>query len=68
MSDFTQADYDALNKAIASGVMSVRFADRTVQYRSMDEMLRVRHMMAEELGVTRRPNRVLASFDKGLAK
>jgi multidrug resistance efflux pump len=35
----TQADADAIKKAIASGVRSVTFADgRAVQYQSVDEM------------------------------
>lgn len=68
MSGFTQQDYQALSRSIASGTLSVRYADRTVQYRSLDEMLRIRNMMALELGIATRPNRVLASFDKGLAK
>lgn len=68
MSDFTQQEYETLNRAIASGTTSVRYADRTVQYRSLEEMIRIRNMMAHELGIARGPNRVFASFDKGLAK
>lgn len=46
---WTTADLDALNKSIASGTTSVRYADRTVQYRSLDEMLKIRAMMTDEL-------------------
>lgn len=68
MSGFTQQDYDALKSAIASGALEVRRGDRTVKYRSMNEMQRALHMMARELGISRQPNRVYTSFSRGLAK
>jgi hypothetical protein len=68
MADFTESEYAALNAAIAKGVTEVRYGDRTVKYRSLDEMIKVKSMMARELGKVRRPNRVLSSFSKGLAK
>lgn len=64
----SQTDYDALVRAINQGVRQVRYTDRTVEYRSLDEMVRVRNMMARELGIVRQKNRVLASFSKGLAQ
>lgn len=48
---WTQSDLDALNKSIASGTTSVRYADRTVQYRSLEEMLKIRMLMRDELGI-----------------
>lgn len=48
---WTQADLDALNKAVASGALSVRYVDRTVQYRSLEEVLAIRRMMLDELGL-----------------
>lgn len=48
---WTQADLDALNKSIASGTTSVRYADRTVQYRSLEEMMKIRMLMRDELGL-----------------
>jgi hypothetical protein len=68
MSSYTQADYDAISAAIAEGVTEVRMGDRTVRYRSLNEMMRVKQMMARELGLVRRPNRTFATFRKGLAK
>ena len=65
---YTQSDYDKLCRAISSGTRQVRFADRTVEYRSLDEMVRVKNMMARELGIARRPNRTVGTFQKGLAK
>jgi hypothetical protein len=34
----TQADIDALEKVLASGVLQVRYADRTVTYQSTEAM------------------------------
>lgn len=48
---WTETELAALNKAIANGVLSVRYADRTVQYRTLEEMLKLRTMMMDELGL-----------------
>mgnify|MGYP003626954661 FL=1 len=63
-----QSDLDKLDKALATGVTTVAFRDRTVSYRSLDEMLRLRSRIVSELQstsgtVTERVQRV--SFDKG---
>ncbi len=59
---WTQTDLDALNKAIANGVMSVRYADRSVQYRSLDEMLKVRALMTDELALPSALKNVMRGF------
>ena len=47
---FTQSDLDAIKAAIASGAMEVGYADGSrVKYRSFDEMLRTRDMIAAEV-------------------
>ena len=43
------ADLTAIEKAIASGELSVRFADRAVQYRSIEELLRARDVIKEAI-------------------
>lgn len=48
---FSQTEFDSLNKAIADGVLSVRYADRTVQYRSLAEMMQIRALMMDELNL-----------------
>ena len=58
---WSQTDLDALNKAISNGAMSVRYADRSVQYRSLDEMLKIRSMMMDELNL---PSSVKSSMRK----
>jgi hypothetical protein len=65
---FTQSDLDRINAAIASGTTEVRYADgSTVKYRSLDDMMRTRDMIAAEVtppaGRTARNPRVsLATF------
>lgn len=64
---WTQAQLDALDQAIAEGALTVRYQDKQVQYRSLDEMMRIRSLMASELGVkARSPRRTYASFSKGM--
>lgn len=46
---FTQSDLDALDAAIKSGANRVRFTDREVQYRSLDELIKARALAAAEL-------------------
>lgn len=36
---WTQKDIDALENAIKQGAMRVKFADREITYRSLDEMI-----------------------------
>jgi len=43
--EFTQADLLALDAAIKSGVNRVKFADREMQYNSIDDMLKARSLM-----------------------
>ncbi len=56
MADFTQEQYEALNKAIAQGTLTVTYSDKTVTYRSLDEMLRIRNLMAADLKIIQKPN------------
>ena len=64
---WTQENLDDLKAAIAEGVTSVAYRDRTVVYRSLDEMLRTKDLIESELSsssaATERVQRV--SFDKG---
>ena len=65
---YTLEQYTELQAAIAMGALVVRHNDRTVTYRSLDEMQRILRMMAEELGVNAHNsngNRRLAAFSKG---
>ena len=65
---FTQSDLDLVNAAIARGEMMVVFRDRTVQYRSVTELLRARAAIIADLAaVTGVKRMTLGVSDKGLA-
>jgi hypothetical protein len=60
-------DLAALERAIASGARRVRYADREVEYRTLDEMLRVRAEIRGALAPPRRrPRYHTPTFSKGL--
>ena len=46
-----QSDLDALEDAIKQGVEEVRYSDKTVRYRSLDEMMKLRDIMRKDLGL-----------------
>lgn len=50
-SGFTIEKLTILETAIADGVLTVSYSDKTVTYRSLDEMLRIRNMMRSSLGL-----------------
>lgn len=64
---FTIEQHTALAAAIAEGALSVRYADKSVTYRSLDEMMRILKLMATELGLNacNDSGRRYASFSKG---
>lgn len=63
---WTLQQYEALQAAIADGALTVKYADKTVTYRSLDEMIRILNMIAGALGLgTATPRRTYASFSKG---
>jgi hypothetical protein len=62
---FTQAQLDALESSIATGSMSCEFDGKRVQYRSLDEMMRIRETIRRALGLTGSGKRFsLAAFTK----
>lgn len=64
---WTQAQLDALDSAIAEGALTVKYQDKSITYRSLDEMMRVRNMMAESMNVSSgNQSRRVAEFSKGL--
>jgi hypothetical protein len=48
---WTQAQLNALNNAIANGNTKVKYADREISYRSLEEMLRLRAIMMDDLNL-----------------
>ena len=51
MADWTSADLTAINTAIKSGTTRVKYADRDVTYRSVDELMRIRDLIRADLGL-----------------
>lgn len=65
---WTQADLDAIDTAIAGGAVlqSLTFADQTFTFRSMDDMLKVRAVIAQSLAaVAGKSAHRLAATSKG---
>jgi hypothetical protein len=54
---WTTADRDAIKSAIAKGEQSVSFADRTVVYRSISDMIQALGMIDAEIASTASPSR-----------
>lgn len=48
---FTQERLTALEAAIAEGVLSVKYSDKEIVYRSMDDMLKARDLIRQNLGL-----------------
>lgn len=48
---YTEQQLAALEAAIADGALTVKYGDKLTTYRSLDDMLRIRDMMRDELGV-----------------
>ena len=65
---FTQAQLDALDAAIASATLRVTYDGKTVEYRSMDDLIRARAVVAGALQreAGQAPDRSsYASFSRG---
>jgi hypothetical protein len=65
---YTTDQYQTLVSAIAQGAMLVKYADKEVQYRTLDEMLRLKRDMESELkiGTAGKSTRRYAQFSTGL--
>lgn len=65
---WTENDLTILEKAIATGATSVQYADKTVDYRSLSDMMELRDNIRSSLGLIdlQKTKRAFASFDKGL--
>lgn len=54
---WTQDDLDRIDEALATGATTVRHGDKTVTYRTVDELLKVRERVERYLNKNRRPLR-----------
>lgn len=67
---FTQTQYDELAAAIAAGALKVKYSgagqSKEVEYRSLDDMMRILNLMGRDLGIiSSTSGRKYASFRKG---
>jgi hypothetical protein len=46
---FTEENLALLEQAIVDGVKKVKYTDKEVEYRSLDEMMKIRSLMLEKL-------------------
>jgi hypothetical protein len=62
---YTQSDLDALDQAIANGVLAVWFDDTKITYQSFEDLRARRDFVAAQLSgrTNRRARYALASFD-----
>jgi len=51
-SGYTMEKLQALEESIAEGVVKVKYSDKEVEYRSLDEMMKIAEMMRKKLGLT----------------
>ncbi len=73
-SPFTFEALEALEKAIAEGVRRVKYSDKEIEYRDMDDMLKARDLMRQRLGLKKKcgskglfgGTRIVAKHSKGL--
>ena len=67
MSAWTIDDLNTLEKAIAQGTLRVQYADKLIEYRTLDDMLRTRDLMRKDLGlISPTSGRKFAQHSKGL--
>ena len=57
---WTAQDLEILEKAIALGATKVKYSnDKEIEYRSLEEMLKVRDLIFQALNTTAKNNRVI---------
>lgn len=68
MTAFTQEMLTALESAIAEGARKVKYQDKEIEYRSLDEMMKVRDLIRRELGIVDSDgtNRKVGVYGSGL--
>ena len=66
-STFTLEQLRVLEAAIASGTLEVDYGDKRVIYKTLAEMLQIRELIRNELGLnTQNKGRRYAAFSKGI--
>lgn len=62
---FTQAQLDAIENGIASGTTRVSYDGKSAEFRSIDEMLRIRSIIRRALGLDTGSATVLVAHNRG---
>lgn len=67
-SGFTMERLQALEEAIAEGALRVKYSDKEVEYRSLEEMLKIRDTMRKVLCVNKKSSDKAGLFGGKRAK
>lgn len=59
---FTQEQLAALDEAIASGTLRVRYGEKDLTYQSMDDLMKARALIARELAAAAHPSRPVPRY------
>lgn len=63
---FSQVQLDAIEEGISSGAMTVSYEGKSVTYRSIDDMLRIRSIIRRALGIDPATSAtILVAHDRG---
>lgn len=62
---WTQSDLEVIESAIKEGALTVKYADKQVTYRSLEEMLKIRDLIRNDLGITGPRVRKYGEFNSG---
>lgn len=65
---FTLDQLTALDAAIAQGTLIVKYSDKEVTYRTLEEMMQIRALVQQDLGLISKvnPGRRYADYSSGL--
>lgn len=63
---YTLPQYNALVSAYAQGVLRVKYGDKEIEYRSMQEMKQIINDMEVSLGLKKSIKKKYVQFSKGL--
>lgn len=65
--NFTQADLERLDRAIATGTMVVEFSDgRRIEFSTFDELVQRRHFVERQLAQEAGRQRLYTKYRKGV--
>lgn len=68
MATLTEQHLDAIEEAIASGATRVTYDGKSVDYRSLAEMISIRDALRRDLGLSGQSRRTVASYRSGFGR